>query len=51
MLLSTPDERQRRLEAIPEVIPDAEVDSKETGIESTASIPFQGNRGTNVIIQ
>lgn len=44
MLLSTPDERQRRLEAIPEVIPDAEVDSKETGIESTASIPFQGNR-------
>ena len=47
MLLSTPDERQRRLEAIPEVIPDAEGESKETGIESAVNIPFQGNRGTN----
>uniref|UniRef100_A0A453G756 GYF domain-containing protein n=1 Tax=Aegilops tauschii subsp. strangulata TaxID=200361 RepID=A0A453G756_AEGTS len=44
MLLSTPEERQRRLEAIPEVIPDAEEESKETGIESAANIPFQGNR-------
>ncbi|KAF7032094.1 hypothetical protein CFC21_043314 [Triticum aestivum] len=44
VLLSTPDERQRRLEAIPEVIPDAEEESKEIGIESAASIPFQGNR-------
>ncbi|EMS47514.1 Zinc finger CCCH domain-containing protein 44 [Triticum urartu] len=45
MLLSTPEERQRRLEATPEVIPDAEGESKETGIESAVNIPFQGNRG------
>ena len=47
MLLSTPEERQRRLEATPEVIPDAEVESKETEIESAARSPFQGSRGTN----
>lgn len=41
------DERQRRLEAIPEVIPDAEEESKKTEIESAARNPFQGNRGTN----
>ncbi|XP_044342566.1 uncharacterized protein At5g08430 isoform X3 [Triticum aestivum] len=45
MLLSTPEEIQRRLEATPEVIPDAEGESKETGIESAVNIPFQGNRG------
>ena len=47
MLLSTPDERQRRLEAIPEVIPDAEEKYEETEIDSAARNPFQGNRGTN----
>ncbi|KAI5003126.1 hypothetical protein ZWY2020_027776 [Hordeum vulgare] len=44
LLLSTPEERQRRLEAIPEVILDAEEESKETEILSAPSNPFQGNR-------
>lgn len=46
-LLSTPAERQRRLEEIPEVIPDAEEQSKETESEAVASDPFQGNQGTS----
>ena len=47
-LLSTPAERQRRLEEIPEVTPDAEEQSKETENESAASDLFQGNQGTNI---
>ncbi|CAM0883963.1 unnamed protein product [Alopecurus aequalis] len=45
-LLSTPAERQRRLEEIPEVIPDAEEQSKGTENESAASDLFQGNQGS-----
>jgi hypothetical protein len=45
-LLSTPAERQRRLEEIREVIPDAE-ESKDPEIESAASDPVQGDQGTN----
>ena len=46
-LLSTPAERQRRLEVTPEVIPDEEEQSKETESKAAASDPFQGNQGTS----
>uniref|UniRef100_A0ACD5WJA8 Uncharacterized protein n=1 Tax=Avena sativa TaxID=4498 RepID=A0ACD5WJA8_AVESA len=46
-LLSTPAERQRRLEEIPEVISDAE-ESKDPEIESAPSSPVQGNQGSTV---
>ncbi|KAM0925889.1 hypothetical protein ACQ4PT_003795 [Festuca glaucescens] len=41
--LSTPVERQRRLEEIPEIIPDAE-ESKDPEIEPAASGPVQGDQ-------
>ncbi|KAM0925887.1 hypothetical protein ACQ4PT_003795 [Festuca glaucescens] len=43
--LSTPVERQRRLEEIPEIIPDAE-ESKDPEIEPAASGPVQGDQGS-----
>ncbi|KQK10928.1 hypothetical protein BRADI_2g57107v3 [Brachypodium distachyon] len=44
-LLRAPAERQRRLEEIPEVIPDPEEENKEAETESAASNFSQGNRG------
>jgi hypothetical protein len=45
-VLSTPVERQRRLEEIPEIIPDAE-ESKDSETEPAASGPVQGDQGTS----
>ncbi|XP_071684659.1 zinc finger CCCH domain-containing protein 19 isoform X3 [Lolium perenne] len=44
-VLSTPVERQRRLEEIPEIIPDAE-ESKDPETEPAASGPVQGDQGS-----
>jgi hypothetical protein len=44
-VLSTPVERQRRLEEIPEIIPDAE-ESKDSETEPAASGPVQGDQGS-----
>lgn len=47
-VLSTPAERQRRLEEVPEVAPDTEEERKETESEAAASKPIQGNRGKHL---
>uniref|UniRef100_K3XRM7 Uncharacterized protein n=1 Tax=Setaria italica TaxID=4555 RepID=K3XRM7_SETIT len=44
-LLSTPAERQRRLEEIPEIVPDTEYEEKETKLEVATSNSSQENRG------
>ncbi|CAL4946279.1 unnamed protein product [Urochloa decumbens] len=44
-LLSTPAERQRRLEEVPEIVPDAEYKEKETELEVAASNSSQDNGG------
>ncbi|KAF8664040.1 hypothetical protein HU200_054947 [Digitaria exilis] len=46
-LLSTPAERQRRLEEVPEIVPETEYEEKETELEVAASNSSQENRGTN----
>ncbi|XP_039809484.1 zinc finger CCCH domain-containing protein 44-like isoform X4 [Panicum virgatum] len=43
-LLSTPAERQRRLEEVPEIIPDTEYEEKETELGVAASNSSRGNR-------
>ena len=46
-LLSTPAERQRRLEEVPEITAETEPDGNETEHEVAASNSPQDNRGTN----
>jgi len=48
-LLSTPAERQRRLEEVPEIIPDTEYEEKETELGVAASNSSRGNRGVNTL--
>ena len=48
-LLSTPAERQRRLEEVPEIIPDTEYEEKETELGVAASNFSRGNRGVNTL--
>ncbi|OQU87999.1 hypothetical protein SORBI_3003G379900 [Sorghum bicolor] len=44
-LLNTPAERKRRLEEVPEIVPDTECGEKETELQAAASNSSQENRG------
>lgn len=46
-LLSTPAERQRRLEEIPEIVADTEYEEKKTELEVATGNSSQENRGAN----
>jgi hypothetical protein len=46
-LLNTPAERKRRLEEVPEIVPDTECGEKETELQAAASNSSQENRGAN----
>jgi hypothetical protein len=46
-LLNTPAERQRRLEEVPEIVPDTGYGEKETELQVAASNSSQENRGAN----
>jgi len=48
-LLSTPAERQRRLEEVPEIIPDTEYEEKETELGVAASNSSRENGGANTL--